>query len=146
MAKQRKEYSYNPLDLQKDVAIGVMLPFGKPKGLFQLSYTTEEQAISNLKSLLLTRKGERVFQPNFGSDVYSLMFENINTGLSEMLTETLTEDINFWLPYIIIDDINIEVIEDRNYVRIGLSFRVTEQGANQQIILFIDNAGTTTIE
>jgi phage baseplate assembly protein W len=116
MAKQRKEYSYNPLDLQKDVAIGVTLPFGKPSGLFQLSYTTEEQAISNLKSLLLTRKGERVFQPNFGSDVYSLMFENINAGLSEMLTETLTEDINFWLPYIIIDDINIEVIEDRNYV------------------------------
>jgi len=146
MAKQRKEYSYQTLDLQPDVAIGVMLPFGKPKGLFQLSYTTEQQAVSNLKSLLLTRKGERVFQPNFGSDVYSLMFENINVGLSEMLTETLTEDINFWLPYIIIDDINIEVIEDRNYVRIELSFRVTEQGANQQIILFIDNAGTTTIE
>ena len=123
-----------------------MLPFGKPKGLFQLSYTTEQQAVSNLKSLLLTRKGERVFQPNFGSDVYSLMFENINSDLSSTLDESLREDIEYWLPYIIIDDIAIEVIEDRNYVRIELSFRVTEQGANQQIILFIDNAGTTTIE
>ena len=146
MAKQRKEYSYQTLDLQPDVAIGVMLPFGKPKGLFQLSYTTEQQAISNLKSLLLTRKGERLFQPNFGSDVYSLMFENINSDLSSQLDESLRADIEYWLPYIIIDDINIEVIEDRNYVRIELSFRVTEQGANQQIILFIDNAGTTTIE
>lgn len=146
MAKQRKEYSYQTLDLQPDVAIGVMLPFGKPKGLFQLSYTTEQQAISNLKSLLLTRKGERLFQPNFGSDVYSLMFENINSDLSSQLDESLRVDIEYWLPYIIIDDINIEVIEDRNYVRIELSFRVTEQGANQQIILFIDNAGTTTIE
>ena len=146
MAKQRKEYSYQTLDLQPDVAIGVMLPFGKPKGLFQLSYTTEQQAISNLKSLLLTRKGERLFQPNFGSDVYSLMFENINSDLSSQLDESLRVDIEYWLPYIIIDDINIEVIEDRHYVRIELSFRVTEQGANQQIILFIDNAGTTTIE
>lgn len=146
MAKQRKEYSYQTLDLQPDVAIGVMLPFGKPKGLFQLSYTTEQQAVSNLKSLLLTRKGERLFQPNFGSDVYSLMFENINSDLSSQLDESLREDIEYWLPYIIIDDIHIEVIEDRNYVRIELSFRVTEQGANQQIILFIDNAGTTTIE
>lgn len=146
MAKQRKEYSYQTLDLQPDVAIGVMLPFGKPKGLFQLSYTTEQQAISNLKSLLLTRKGERLFQPNFGSDVYSLMFENINSDLSSQLDESLRVDIEYWLPYIIIDDINIEVIEDRNYVRIELSFKVTEQGANQQIILFIDNAGTTTIE
>ena len=146
MAKQRKEYSYQTLDLQPDVAIGVMLPFGKPNGLFQLSYTTEQQAISNLKSLLLTRKGERLFQPNFGSDVYSLMFENINSDLSSELNESLRADIEYWLPYIIIDDINIEVIEDRNYVRIELSFKVTEQGANQQIILFIDNAGTTTIE
>jgi len=146
MAKQRKEYSYQTLDLQPDVAIGVMLPFGKPNGLFQLSYTTEQQAISNLKSLLLTRKGERLFQPNFGSDVYSLMFENINSDLSSQLDESLRADIEYWLPYIIIDDINIEIIEDRNYVRIELSFRVTEQGANQQIILFIDNAGTTTIE
>jgi|SRR5210317_890813 len=146
MAKQRKEYSYQTLDLQPDVAIGVMLPFGKQNGLFQLSYTTEQQAISNLKSLLLTRKGERLFQPNFGSDVYSLMFENINSDLSSQLDESLRADIEYWLPYIIIDDINIEIIEDRNYVRIELSFRVTEQGANQQIILFIDNAGTTTIE
>ena len=146
MAKRRKEYSYQTLDLQPDVAIGVMLPFCKPNGLFQLSYTTEQQAISNLKSLLLTRKGERLFQPNFGSDVYSLMFENINSDLSSELNESLRADIEYWLPYIIIDDINIEVIEDRNYVRIELSFKVTEQGANQQIILFIDNAGTTTIE
>ena len=146
MAKQRKEYSYNPLDLQKDVAIGVTLPFGKNKGLFSLSYTTEEQSISNLKNLLLTRKGERVFQPEFGSDVYSLMFEQIGPDLAPALDESLRADIEFWLPYIIIDDIIIDVIEDRNYVRIELSFRVTEQGANTQIVLFIDSAGTAVIE
>jgi len=146
MAKQRKEYSYNPLDLQKDVAIGVMLPFGKPKGLFQLSYTTEQQSISNLKNLLLTRKGERPLQPEFGADVYSLLFEQIEPNLASNLDESLRADIEYWLPYIIIDDINIEVIEDRNYVRIELSFRVTQNGANEQIVLFIDSAGTAVIE
>ena len=40
---QRKENFYNPLDFEKDVAIGITLPFGKNKGLFSLSYTTEEQ-------------------------------------------------------------------------------------------------------
>ena len=144
--RNRKEYSYNPLDLDDNVAIGVQLPFGKNGGLFSLSYTTEQQSISNLKNLLLTRKGERPFQPEFGSDVYSLLFENINPSLSNSLSESLTDDINFWLPYIIIDNINVDVQPDNNYVRIELSFRVTEQGANQQIILFIDSAGTTTIE
>jgi phage baseplate assembly protein W len=145
MAKERKEYRYNPIDFKKDVAVGVQLPFGKNKGLFSLSYTTEQQAISNLKNLLLTRKGERPFQPQFGSDVYSLMFEQMDIDLPNKLSTQLGADIEFWLPYIVIDDIVVEPDFDRNFVSISLSFRVTEDGANQQIIMFIDSAGTTTL-
>jgi len=141
MAKERKVYQYNPIDLDKDIAVGITLPFGKPNGLFSQSYTTEEQAVSNLKNLLLTRKGERPFQPEFGSDVYSLLFENMSESLDEELKETLSKDIKFWLPYILIDNINIEIEHDRNYLRIELRFKVTEQGANTQIVLFIDADG-----
>ena len=143
MGKERKEYFYNPIDFKKDVAVGIKLPFGKPNGLFTQSYTTEEQAVSNLKNLLLTRKGERPFQPLFGSDVYSQLFENIDINLEDRISETLSEDIKFWLPYIVIDNIDIETNPDRNFVRIQLRFRVTEQGANRQIIVFYDSAGTT---
>lgn len=145
MAKQRKEYKYNPIDFKKDVAVGVMLPFGKTKGLFSLSYSTEEQAVSNLKNLLLTRKGERAFQPEFGSGVYTLMFEQMDIDLSNALTAQLGEDIAFWLPYIVIDNITVTPDYDRNAVSITLSYRVTEDGANRQIIMFIDSAGTATL-
>lgn len=143
MARERKEYFYNPIDFEKDVAVGVKLPFGKPNGLFAQSYTTEEQATSNLKNLLLTRKGERPFQPDFGSDVYSLLFENIDIDLDERISQTLSEDIKFWLPYIVIDNIDVKTEPDRNFVKIELRFRITEQGANQQIIIFYDSAGST---
>jgi len=146
MAKQRKEYRYNPIDFKKDVAVGVMLPFGKNSGLFSLSYSTEEQSISNLKNLLLTKKGERPFQPEFGSDVYTLMFEQMNAELSNTLTLQLSDDIVFWLPYIVIDDITVTPDYDRNAVNITLSYRVTEQGANRQIIMFIDSTGTSILE
>ena len=33
---------------------------------------------SNLKNLLLTKKGERVLQPNFGSGLQDLLFEPID--------------------------------------------------------------------
>ena len=141
MAKQRKEYFYSPIDFKPDVAVGVKLPFGKPNGLFTQSYTTEEQAVSNLKNLLLTRKGERPFQPEFGSDVYQLLFENIDSNIESNLEETLREDINFWLPYIVIDNVDIQANIDRNYVRIELGFKVTNQGANRQIIFFVDSDG-----
>ena len=141
MAKERKEFFYNPIDFKPDVAVGVKLPFGKPNGLFAQSFTTEEQAVSNLKNLLLTRKGERPFQPLFGSDVYSLLFELIDKDIEERMSKTLSDDIKFWLPYIVIDNISIDSNPDRNSVKIQLRFRVTEQGANEQIILFIDSEG-----
>ena len=143
MAKERKRFFYNPIDFDKDVAVGIKLPFGKPNGLFAQSFTTEEQATSNLKNLLLTRKGERPYQPLFGSDVYSLLFENIDLDLDERISDTLSEDIKFWLPYIVIDKIDVQTEPDRNFVKIQLRFRVTEQGANQQIIVFYDSAGST---
>ena len=143
MAKQRKEYYYNPIDFKPDVAVGVKLPFGKPKGLFAQSFTTEEQAVSNLKNLLLTRKGERPFQPLFGSDVYQQLFENIDINLEDRVSQTLSKDIKFWLPYIVIDNIDVQTEPDRNFVQIQLRFRVTEQGANQQITVFYDSAGST---
>jgi len=146
MAKQRKEYFYNPIDFEKDIAVGIKLPFGKPNGLFAQSFTTEEQAISNLKNLLLTRKGERLFQPEFGSQIYALLFEPITVDLKQKLEKGILDDVNFWLPYIIIDEVNVSPDEDRNFVGISLNFRVTEQGANEQIILYVDSAGTATIE
>ena len=73
------------------------------------------------------------------------MFEQMDIDLPNKLSAQLNEDIEFWLPYIVIDDIVVEPDFDRNFVSISLSFRVTEDGANQQIIMFIDSAGTTTL-
>ena len=58
--------NYNVLDLEEDKGVGLLLPLNKKSGgVFGLSYTTEEQGISNLKNLLLTRKGERLYHPTF---------------------------------------------------------------------------------
>ena len=140
----RKEYKVNPLDLKRNKAIGVKLPLGGDP-LFSLSYTTEEQAISNLKNLLLTRKGERPFQPTFGTDIYSLLFEQISEQLSSDLEESLRNDIQYWLPYIIIDEINIITNEDYNRIDISLKVKVTEQGANVVINMMITEQGNITI-
>ena len=94
----------------------------------------------------MTRKGERVFQPTVGSQIYALLFEPISLDLKQKMEDGILVDINFWLPYIIIDEVVVTPDEDRNHVGITLNFRVTEQGATQQIILFVDSAGTATIE
>ena len=65
---------------EKDrVAIGITLPIQKGNGgYFAQSYQTSEQVKSNIKNLILTRKGERLMHPNFGTDLYNTLF-NQNT-------------------------------------------------------------------
>lgn len=140
----RREWKINPLDLKKNTAIGVMLPLGGDP-LFKLSYTTEEQSISNLKNLLLTRKGERPFQPFFGTDIYSLLFEQMTQDLEDSLSSSLTADIQYWLPYIVISSIDINVNEDDNKINISLNYRVTENGANRNITMVITSQGSMTL-
>ena len=105
------EKRYNPIDLLPDVAVGVKLPFvGKDGRLFQLSYSTEDQAISNLKNLILTRRGERVLQPLFGTNLQDSLFEQNDNLLKESIETNIIEAVEFWLPYISIKELNVQTV------------------------------------
>ena len=98
-------------DLNPDVSIGLTLPFNRgSSGLFSQSETTLEQAGSNIKNLLLTAKGERVMQPDFGSRLRDLLFEQYTEDLEERIAEEIQEAMSTWLPYIVIS--SVDIIQD----------------------------------
>ena len=134
----------SPLDLRRNVAIGIPFPLGGTP-IFSSTFSTQEQAISNLKCLLLTRKGERPFQPLFGTDLPSFLFEQITDKLLNNLRDTISEDIKFWLPYITMKDITVTKDEDRHTVFFTFSFSVGESNANEIIILEISEQGGLSV-
>lgn len=135
----------NPLDLEenKDVAVGIMLPMVNTDGsLFKLSYTTQEQAISNLKNLLLTSRGERIMQPLFGTSIQQSLFQQLTPFLLENIVESVRAAIQYWLPYIILSDIKAEEISSNDNsmgehgIYLYLLVKITEEGANIPITIF----------
>ena len=70
-----QQININPLDLNNNVAIGVVFPFNG-NAIFNSSYTTQDQAKSNLINVLLTEPGERIMEPNFGVGLKRLLFES----------------------------------------------------------------------
>ena len=98
-------------DLNPDIFIGLKLPFNRDKsGLFGRTQTTLEQAGSNIKNLLLTAKGERIMQPNFGSRLRDLLFEQYTEDLTERIKQEIQEAMSTWLPYI--DIAKVDVIQN----------------------------------
>ena len=134
----------SPLDLRRNVAVGVPFPLGGTP-IFSSTFSTQDQALSNLKCLLLTRKGERPFQPLFGTDLPSFLFEQINDKLLNELKDSMSEDIKFWLPYIKMRDIVVTKDEDRHNVNFSFTFSVGESNANQIIILEVSEQGGLSI-
>lgn len=115
------EIKIHPLDFEPDVAIGIDLPMMKGVGAsFQLNYTTIDQALANAKNLLLTNKGERIMQPEFGCDLRRVVFENITQNLTDSIDATIRENFSYWLPYIFINDLHVSANEDQNTVFVSI--------------------------
>ena len=95
-------------------------------GIFAVNYTTIKQAKDNLVNLIMTKKGERVMQPDFGCDVHRVVFEPITEGETQDRIITYIEDaVAIWLPYIIINSVefnNFEENIDNNKIDISIRF------------------------
>lgn len=112
----------HPLDFQPDVAIGLDLPIMQSSGAgFKLNYTTLDQAVANAKNLLLTNKGERIMQPDFGCDLRNTVFENITDSLTLTIESVIKASFDYWLPYIFINDIQVIQYQDQNQITINLT-------------------------
>jgi len=120
-----------------DYAYGITLPIQRGEtGFFAQSFSSFEQAKTNLKNLLLTKQGERVMQPNFGTGLHSLLFEQLTESLEEDLIETITKSVNFWLPYITIQEVDVQMtdeMKDMNRAEMNVKFTVGNQIELQEI-------------
>lgn len=134
-------------DLNPNIYIGLELPLKyNSLGYFKQTKTTLDQAKHNIKNLLLTIPGERVGQPEFGSKLHHLLFEqfDVQEDLFVKVKEVIKNAIKIWLPYVIIDNI-IVVIDDisQNILIIKLRFSITLDPDRFEVITF--NISTPTI-
>jgi len=110
-----------------DYAIGISLPIQITNTAFGQTFQTIDQVRSNIKNLLLTRRGERILQPEFGSGLQGVLFEFNDDDVSRKIEDTITESLEQWLPYVTVEEIEIEQtdeLKDINRVNVSITFRV----------------------
>jgi len=128
----------NPLDLQKNIAIGVSLPFGVcgTDQLFNQTYSTKDQTKSNLINLLLTNKGERVLNPNFGSNLKQALFEQITQSTEDDIRNIIISSASIYIPEISIVSIDIDNTQvDYNTINITINYILNISGTADQITI-----------
>lgn len=142
---------YYPEDLDNaNTFIGLKFPLNSgvssssQKNLFNVSRTTEEQAVTNYINLLLTKRGERYMQPEYGVGLQFYLFEPNTPAIRTEIEFAIERQAAAWLPYIVNHKIEVknraEVAgldaDPENAIQIVITFSVLERGANQTIALF----------
>ena len=136
--------------------IGITLPFNNKNGVFYKSYTNTQQIFTNLKLLILTGKGERPLQPEFGTDIKYILFENIadEDEFKQKLVGTVTSAISRWMPFLSVTktsvDINVntsdKIVQDDHAVSMKVDVNIAGTPSYLPIIIFISETGNLTIQ
>ena len=116
-------------DLNPNTYIGLALPLKSDNNnVFQLTKSSYDQVRHNLKNLLLTHVGERVYQPEFGSRLREICFEQLDDSLPVRV------EVGFWLPYVNIESVETLTEEDNKskiFVRVTFSTTLNSETLQQ---------------
>jgi phage baseplate assembly protein W len=123
----------NPLDLQKNISIGVSLPFNGPAGPFNKTYSTKEQIKSNLINLILTDTGERVFNPEFGIGLKKVLFEGITDDTSLIIADLISTKVSYYIPQIQISEVIVDPNPDNNSISVTVNYKLLISGTSDKI-------------
>jgi len=124
----------HPLDLQPRKAVGVSLPFSA-KDVFTSTYTTKDALKSNLINFLLTDKGERVLNPDFGIGLRSLLFEQATQDTKDQIDYLIRKGIADWFPELVVNTLTITPTPDTNTVTIYMKYNVNQTNIQDELLI-----------
>lgn len=114
--------SVREIDRNDDKYVGIEFPLGySPEGFFYKTKTVLQQSKANLRNLLLTTPGERIMQPEFGSRLKFIVFEQ-GQDIPNRIEETIRSSADKYLAYINI--INVFTTQQDNTVSISIEYSV----------------------
>jgi len=104
--------------------------------VFNSTYTTVDQVKSNMINFVLTNKGERVLNPNFGSNLRNFIFENITESNLRALEIKLTNDIKSNFPSVNIISIILTPAYEDNAIQLDIVYSIYGSTAQNIQITF----------
>ena len=126
------------VDRHDEISIGIDLPIRRSDdttghGYFASTLTSLKAVKNNVRSLLLTERGERLFQPGLGISLKKLVFEPVNDGLIDMMKTEIADTFDMWMPFINIEKLDVSTISGGddgelmgNTIKINLTFSMKE--------------------
>ena len=88
-----------------------------------LSVAVNDQAIKDsVMNLVMTTRGERLYQPEIGGNISTLLFELMSDETTYLLQRAIQEVITNWEPRAVLEAVQVLPDYDNNYYSITIRF------------------------
>lgn len=79
---------------------------------------------AGIRNILLTRKGERVMLPTFGSGIQDYIFEAMDPDLTDVLAQQIKTDVETWEPRVNVQAVKFNSDPDRQTITMQMYYQV----------------------
>jgi phage baseplate assembly protein W len=125
-----------PIDLNARKAVGFGFPLDGD-AVFVPTYQTRDQIKANLVNYILTNRGERVFNPNFGANLRALLFEGIDDYTLDEIQNRIQNSISTYFPQISVSQIQFDTQPDENTINFTLTYQIINFGITDSVNILL---------
>jgi phage baseplate assembly protein W len=102
-----------------------------------LSYDNQS-IIRSVRNILLTKKYEKLWNPNFGSNVDLLLFENVSFMAATALEKEIVVAINNFEPRVNLKKVVVTPYPDKNAYDVTLTFFIANATQPTTVTVFLE--------
>lgn len=106
-------------------------------GDIALSYDSQA-IVRSLRNILLTKKFEKLWNPNFGSNVDTLLFENISDVTAAALEKEISVAITNYEPRVNLKNVVVTPYVDRNAYDVTMTFYIANATQPTTVTVFLE--------
>lgn len=130
-----------PLTRRQELYSDFYKDFTLIPGRDDLARKVNEDAVKEaIRNIILTDKGERLFQPNVGSTVKGMLFENITPDVVVLLQERIKDALALFEPRANILEVKATSSIDSNSVEVSITFNVINRETPVTFNVILDRA------
>ena len=111
----------------------------KRPGVNDIALSYDSQAIiRSVRNILLTKKFEKLWNPDFGSNIDTLLFENISSVTASALEKEISVAIANYEPRVNMKNVVVTPYADRNAYSVTLTFYIANATQPTTVTVFLE--------
>ena len=89
-----------------------------------ISLKNENAIARAVRNIVLTSPGEKLFDPDFGSSVSEILFENVDEITAVSIQDEIRNCLNNYEPRVDLVDVNVDPNFDENQFDVKITYRI----------------------